>query len=69
MTLRFVFFLNCNPDLEYNPVDVWDSLREMRANLILAKKLLGIDETSGTSTSSSLSGNHSIKVKPKTLNW
>lgn len=56
-------------DSECNPVDVWDSLREMRANLILAKKLLGIDETPITSTSSSLTGNQNIKVKPKTLNW
>ena len=69
MILRFVFFLNYKPDSECNPVDVWDSLREMRANFILAKKLLGIDETSETSTSSSLTGNHSTKSKPKTLNW
>ena len=56
-------------DLEENPVDVWDLLRDMRAKYIFAKKLLNNAETVNTTAVDSLTIDTKDNISPKTLNW
>lgn len=56
-------------DLEENPVDVWDLLRDMRAKYIFAKKLLNNAETVNTTAVDSLTIDNKDNLSPKTLNW
>ena len=56
-------------DVEDNPVDVWDLLRDMRAKFTLAKTLLSIDEPlNAIAGEQSITGKKN-NSKPKTLNW